>query len=99
MKALLPTTLLATAALFVIAQNPAGEQPPAGALEKIQSALPAEPYAKAKKAHKLLVFSKTGGFRHASIATGKVAFTELGKKTGAFEAVISDDLRTSRRTS
>lgn len=92
MKALLPTSLLATAALFVIAQNPAGEQPPAGALEKIQSALPAEPYAKPKKAHKVLVFSKTSGFRHASIATGKVAFTELGKKTGAFETVISDDL-------
>jgi len=92
MKALLPTSLLAIAALFVIAQNPAGEQPPAGALEKIQAALPAEPYAKPKKAHKLLVFSKTAGFRHASIATGKVAFTELGKKTGAFEAVISDDL-------
>lgn len=92
MKALLPTVLLATAALFVVAQNPAGEQPPAGALEKIQAALPAEAFAKPKKARKLLVFSKTSGFRHASIATGKVAFTELGKKTGAFEAVISDDL-------
>jgi type 1 glutamine amidotransferase len=92
MKALLPTSFLAIAALFVIAQNPAGEQPPAGALEKIQAALPAEPYAKPKKANKLLVFSKTGGFRHVSIATGKVAFTELGKKTGAFETVISDDL-------
>lgn len=92
MKALLPTVLLATAALFVVAQNPAGEQPPAGALEKIQAALPAEAFAKPKKARKLLVFSKTSGFRHASIATGKVAFTELGKKTGAFETVISDDL-------
>ena len=92
MKAILPTCLLGAVALFVVAQNPAGEQPPAGASEKIAAALPAEAYAKPKKAQKLLVFSKTGGFRHASIATGKLAFTEMGKKTGAFEAVVSDDL-------
>ena len=41
---------------------------------------------------KLLVFSRTNGFRHYSIVTGKLAFAEMGKKTGAFEAVISDDL-------
>lgn len=92
MKALLPTCLLGAVALFVVAQNPAGEQPPAGANEKIAAALPAEAYAKPKKERKLLVFSKTGGFRHASIATGKLAFTEMGKKTGAFETVVSDDL-------
>ncbi|WAC21509.1 ThuA domain-containing protein [Luteolibacter sp. SL250] len=92
MKAILPTCLLGAVALFVVAQNPAGEQPPAGASEKIAAALPAEAYAKPKKARKVLVFSKTGGFRHASIATGKLAFTEMGKKTGAFETVVSDDL-------
>ncbi len=92
MKAILPTCLLGAVALFVVAQNPPSEQAPPGAAEKIAAALPAEPYAKAKKAHKVLVFSKTGGFRHASIATGKLAFTEMGKKTGAFEAVVSDDL-------
>lgn len=92
MKAILPISLLGAVALFVVAQNPAGEQPPAGALEKIEAALPQEAYATPKKARKLLVFSKTGGFRHASIATGKVAFTEMGKKTGAFETVVSDDL-------
>ncbi len=68
------------------------EQPPAGASEKIAAALPAEPFAKPAKARKLLIFSRTAGFRHESIATGKLAFTELGKKTGAFEAVVSDDL-------
>lgn len=92
MKAILPTCILGALAMFIVAQNPAGEQPPAGALEKIEAALPAEAYAKPKKARKLLVFSRTNGFRHVSIATGKVAFTELGKKTGAFETVVSDDL-------
>ncbi len=92
MKSILPASLLGAVALFVVAQNPAGEQAPPGALEKIGAALPAESYAKPAKARKLLVFSRTNGFRHKSIATGKVAFTEMGKKTGAFEAVVSDDL-------
>lgn len=84
--------LVGTIALFVVAQNPAGEQAPSGALEKITTASPDAAYAKPQHARKMLVFSATNGFRHASIATGKVALTELGKKTGAFETVISDDL-------
>jgi type 1 glutamine amidotransferase len=86
-----PLTLLG-AVLSLIANSPNAEAPPAGAWEKITAALPAEAPAKPAKARKLLVFSATAGFRHASIATGKVALTELGKKTGAFEAVVSDDL-------
>ncbi len=82
----------AAAAFFLVAAGTDTEQPPPGAAEKIAEALPAEPYAKPAKPRKLLVFSKTAGFRHQSIATGKVALTELGKKTGAFETVISDDL-------
>lgn len=92
MKALLPSSLVAAVAIFVVAQNPVGEQAPPGSLEKITEALPEKAYAKPKKDRKVLVFSKTAGFRHASIATGKVAFTEMGKKTGAFETVVSDDL-------
>ncbi|BCX49794.1 hypothetical protein HAHE_37020 [Haloferula helveola] len=86
---LLPLGLCLAAGL--IAWAPKKESPPDGALEKIKAAIPDEAYAKPKKARKILVFSKTAGFRHASIATGKVALTELGKDTGAFEAVVSDD--------
>jgi type 1 glutamine amidotransferase len=92
MKALIPAMLVGALALFVVAYNPATEQPPAGAAEKIAEAIPAEAYAKAAKPRKLLVFSRTNGFRHASIVTGKLALAEMGKKTGAFEAVISDEL-------
>ena len=92
MKALFPTLLVGALALSVVAYNPATEQPPAGAAEKIAEAIPAEAYAKPAKPRKLLVFSRTDGFRHASIVTGKLALLEMGKKTGAFEAVISDDL-------
>jgi hypothetical protein len=92
MKALIPTGLVSALALFVVAQNPPSEQAPPGALEKITEALPAKPFAKPAKTRNLLVFSKTNGFRHASIATGKVALEEMGKKSGAFAVTISDDL-------
>jgi len=92
MKALIPSMLVAGAALFVVAQNPKKEQAPPGASEKISAALPDKPYAKPEKPRKILVFSKTNGFRHASIPTGKMALEEMGKKSGAFDVVISDDL-------
>lgn len=92
MKAMIPCLLTGAAALFVVSQKPAAEQPPPGAAEKISEALPAEAYAKPEKPRRLLVFSRTNGFRHASIATGKVLLEEMGRRTAAFEAVISDDL-------
>lgn len=92
MKALIPSSILAALAAFVVAQHGGEEQPPAGAAEKIEAALPAEPYAKPKEDRTILVFSATNGFRHASIATGKLALTELGETTGAFTTVVSDDL-------
>ncbi|MEO5715429.1 MAG: ThuA domain-containing protein [Luteolibacter sp.] len=92
MKTLIPTGLAGALALLVTTHTVKAEDAPAGALEKITAALPDKPFAKPAKPRKILVFSKTNGFRHASIATGKVALTEMGKKTGAFETVISDDL-------
>ena len=92
MKTLTPALFMCVLAILLVAYNPATEQPPAGAAAKIAEAIPAEPYAEAVKPRKLLVFSRTNGFRHASIVTGKLALAELGKTTGAFEAVISDDL-------
>lgn len=92
MKALFPACALCAITLGLVAYNPAKEQPPAGAAEKIAEAVPAEAYAKPEKPRKLLVFSRTNGFRHASIVTGKLALSEMGAKTGAYEAVVSDDL-------
>ena len=68
------------------------EEPPAGMAEKIAAALPDKPFATPAKPRKLLIFSVTNGFHHASIPTGQLAFTDLGKKTGAFETVVSNDL-------
>lgn len=92
MKALIPTSLIGLLAIFVVAQKPAEDQLPPEAEAKITEALPQQAYAQPKKARKLLIFSKTNGFHHASIITGRLAFEKLGKQTGAFEAVVSNDL-------
>ena len=59
--------------------------------EKIEAALPDKAPAKPKQDRKLLIFSKTNTFRHSSIPVGTVAITLLGKKTGAWTAVHSED--------
>lgn len=92
MKALIPACAVGVLAALVVAYNPAKEQPPAGAVEKIAEAIPTDAYAKPAKPRKLLVFSRTNGFRHQSIVTGKIALAEMGKKTGAYEAVITEEL-------
>jgi uncharacterized protein len=91
-KPLVPACLAGAAALLVVAQSPKLEEAPPGTTEKVREILPDSPYAKPEKPRKLLVFSRTNGFRHASIATGKITLAELGTKTGAFETIISDDL-------
>ena len=60
-------------------------------VEKIEKALPKSSPAKPKKPRKVLVFSKTSGFRHGSIPVGAKSIVMLGEKTGAFEAVHSED--------
>ncbi|QDU95352.1 ThuA domain-containing protein [Lignipirellula cremea] len=60
-------------------------------VEKIEAALPAEAPAKPKQPRKVLIFSKTNGFRHGSIATGVKALTMLGEKTGAYTATHTED--------
>jgi type 1 glutamine amidotransferase len=72
------------------AQNrpkPSGEQ-----LEKITSAAPESPQVRPEKPRKLLVFSVSHGYYHTAIAFGQAAFKIMGEKSGAYEAVISDDI-------
>lgn len=60
--------------------------------DKIAPNLPEKAFAEPKQKRKLLVFSVTNGFRHGSIETGHTAMRLMGEKTGAFEAIVSDDL-------
>jgi len=60
-------------------------------LQKIDAALPDAPLVSPNKDRRILVFSATSGFRHKSIPQGKEALERMGKSTGAYTTVISDD--------
>jgi uncharacterized protein len=92
MKPIVVPACIAALAAGLVALKPNTETMPPGAEEKIAAAVPSAPWAKPMHPRRLLVFSKTNGWRHDSIVTGKHLLTRLGEKTGAFEAVISDDL-------
>ncbi|MCH6256297.1 ThuA domain-containing protein [Puniceicoccaceae bacterium K14] len=63
---------------------------PADLAVSIGSALPDTPIAEVSEMRRVLIFSATAGYRHASIPTGKLALTHLGISTGAYEALVSD---------
>lgn len=66
---------------------------------RIGAALPEAAFAKPAKARKLLVFTLTRGFRHASIPVGVEALTQLGARTGAFSVTHSEELTAFERDS
>ena len=60
-------------------------------LEKITAAAPEKPTVKPEKARKMLVYSVCNGFKHGSIPWSAAAMEALGKKTAAWETIVSDD--------
>ncbi len=59
---------------------------------KIEKALPAKSVVTPAKRRKLLIFDLNVGYPgHRSMAHAEVAFTRMGKRTGAFDTVISRD--------
>lgn len=60
-------------------------------MKKVDEAMPTKATVTPAKARKILVFNKCEGFRHDVIPLAAKAFELMGKKTGAFEAVSSDD--------
>lgn len=86
---IIPLALVAAVAPMAIGQKGGAK---AKFQNEIEAALPEKAFAKPKKKRKLLVFSVTNGFRHRSIPTGQLSFALMGEKTGAYEAVVSDDL-------
>jgi len=60
--------------------------------QRIEAAIPSKAFVSPHKNRKLLIFDLNVGYGgHASIPTANLAFTLMGKKTGAFETVISKD--------
>lgn len=60
--------------------------------ERIDKAIPDEPHAEPAEKRRVLVFYRTAGFRHGAIPIGNHALARMGEKTGAYEAVVSDDI-------
>jgi len=87
----IPVAALAAVFAVTLAQGKKGEAVSDDRISKIDTALPKEAPAKPKKARKVLVFSKTAGFRHGSIETGVESMKRLGKRTGAFEVTATED--------
>lgn len=57
----------------------------------MKAALPREAFVAPETQRRVLVFSATANFRHESIPIGKLATAAMGKSTGAYEAIVSDD--------
>jgi type 1 glutamine amidotransferase len=73
----------------------AAEQPaaaPGSVAEKLQNAAPAEASVKPAKPRKMLVFWLCKGYYHECIPIANQAFEIMGKKTGAFKVVVSNDM-------
>jgi len=60
-------------------------------VQKVESAVPSRATVRPAKPRKLLVFWRCEGFFHKSIPVGNKALELMGKKTGAYDVVITDD--------
>jgi len=86
-------TIALITGLFFLALPGCAEKGPAITAEeirKIESALLAAAPATPRQPRKLLVFTRTEGYRHASIPYITKALELMGVQTGAFEIVVSD---------
>ena len=84
--------IVAAAIISSIAAGAFAKPPTAEDFAKIVAAAPDKAPAKPAKPRKLLVFSLTKSYRHASIPCGVKAIEAMGSKTGAFTTVVSDDI-------
>ncbi len=104
---LLLAAALALAAGDLLAQNTpaisadsALKPIPDADLQKIRLALPAQAIVRPQKPRKLLLFVRNVGYGgHPSAEYANHAFTLMGEKTGAFQAVVSRDPEVFRRDS
>ena len=69
---------------------------PAEDVQKIERAVPVQATAIPQQPRKLLVFTRTEGYKHASIPYIATALQIMGEKTGAFGVVISEDMSSFR---
>lgn len=83
---------VAIAVICSLALTASAKPPTAEDFAKIAAAVPDKASAKPAKPRKILVFSLTKSYRHASIPCGVKAIEAMAAKTGAFTTVVSDDI-------
>jgi len=64
---------------------------PKSQLDQIMEAIPKKASVEPKKKRKLLIMYKCNGFVHRSIAAGNESLVQMGKATGAYDAVVTKD--------
>jgi uncharacterized protein len=85
------TLLAAILTTALVAPSARAAEIAPGEIQKMEAALPAQATAKPAKPRKILVFSLARIFAHPTIPLGIKTFEAMGKKTGAWETVVSDD--------
>jgi type 1 glutamine amidotransferase len=85
--------LIFVGGILVHAASAAGlKEPSHEEITKMNEAMPSKPRVQPIKPRKLLIFSISWGYKHSAIPYGRKAFEIMGRKTKAFEPVVSDDL-------
>ena len=69
----------------------AGKKLKEAEVRKIEAAAPAKPTARPKRARRLLLFSLSPGYKHSVIPYTTAAIEIMGRKSGAYRTVTSDD--------
>jgi len=66
-------------------------QPTPEEVKKMRAAAPTQARVQPAQPRKVLVFNRSWGYKHSAIPYGAKAFEIMGQKTGAFEAVVTDE--------
>jgi type 1 glutamine amidotransferase len=84
--------LVFTGAMLLMPARGKGQEPLPSAAEvaKMQAAMPEKPRVQPQKPRKLLVFSRSWGYKHSARPYGAKAIGIMAQKTGAFEAVLAE---------
>jgi type 1 glutamine amidotransferase len=80
-----------TAVLLFSIATATADGPSKAELEQIRAAAPDKPLVKPQQTRRVLIYTDCQGFVHGAIPYGSAALRILAAKTGAFEAVVSDD--------
>lgn len=78
------------------AADPGYKEPDPSIIASVGSTAASLTVAPSKKPRRVLVYGISFGPHRFSIRTAEQVFTLLGKKTGAYDAVVSDDLASFR---